>query len=138
MKKWFVALLSVFMLMGSAFAAVNINNATLEQLESLNGIGPSKAQAIIDYRTKTGPFKAPEDIMKVPGIKEGTYNKIKSDIAVSGATTAAAAAATKTPAPASKAPAAKATPTPAPAAAAATPTPKPTKPPKPAKTKASQ
>ncbi len=55
---------------------VNINTATKEQLEALPEIGPVKAQAIIDGR----PYQKAEDIMKVKGIKEGTYNKIKDHI----------------------------------------------------------
>ncbi len=55
---------------------VNINTATKEQLEALPEIGPVKAQAIIDGR----PYQKTEDIMKVKGIKEGTYNKIKDYI----------------------------------------------------------
>lgn len=57
---------------------VNINTATKEQLEALPEIGPAKAQAIIAAR----PFKNPEDIMKVKGIKEGTFKKIKDFITV--------------------------------------------------------
>ncbi len=57
---------------------VNINTATLEQLEALPGIGPKKAQAIIDGR----PYQKPEDIMKVKGIKQGIYNKIRDAITV--------------------------------------------------------
>ena len=57
---------------------VNINTATKEKLEALPEIGPVKAQAIIDGR----PYQKPEDIMKVKGIKEGTYNKIKDYITV--------------------------------------------------------
>ncbi|MBP7528826.1 MAG: helix-hairpin-helix domain-containing protein [Syntrophorhabdaceae bacterium] len=57
---------------------VNINKATKEQLEALPGIGPAKAQAIIDGR----PYKNTEDVMKVKGIKGGTFGKIKDMISV--------------------------------------------------------
>ena len=57
---------------------VNLNTASKEQLEALPGIGPTKAQAIIDGR----PYQKTEDIMKVKGIKQGTYNKIKDKITV--------------------------------------------------------
>jgi len=57
---------------------VNINTASKEQLDALPEIGPTKAQAIIDGR----PYQKPEDIMKVKGIKEGTYSKIKDYITV--------------------------------------------------------
>ncbi len=72
---------------GLAFAAVNINSATQEQLESLDGIGPVKAQAIIDYRKKNGRFATLEDIKKVTGIGDATFDKIKGSIALSGTTT---------------------------------------------------
>lgn len=55
---------------------VNINTATKEELESLPEVGPVKAQAIIDGR----PYKTPEDVMKIKGIKEGTFSKIKDYI----------------------------------------------------------
>jgi competence protein ComEA len=71
---------------GLAFAAVNINSATKEQLESLDGVGPVKAQAIIDYRKKNGPFKKLEDVKNVDGIGEATYDKIKGNIQLSGTT----------------------------------------------------
>lgn len=90
MKKWFIGFCSLFLLAAAAMASVNINTATEDQLVGLNGIGPGKAKAIIEYR-KTTPFKTPEDITKVPGIKTSSYNKIKADITVSGGTTAAAA-----------------------------------------------
>lgn len=57
---------------------VNINTASREELEALPGIGPAKAQAIIDGR----PYASPEDIMKVKGIKQGIFNKIKDNITI--------------------------------------------------------
>lgn len=57
---------------------INLNTATKEQLESLPGIGPTRAQAIIGAR----PFKSVGDVMKVKGIKEGVFNKIKDQITV--------------------------------------------------------
>lgn len=57
---------------------VNINTASKETLDELPGIGPVKAQAIIDAR----PFKSIEDVMKVKGIKEGEFGKIKDIITV--------------------------------------------------------
>lgn len=55
---------------------ININTASLEQIEKLPGIGPKKAQAIIEAR----PFKSAEDVMKIKGIKQGLFNKIKDHI----------------------------------------------------------
>ncbi len=60
---------------------ININTASQADLERLFGIGPVKSQAIIDYRAET-PFKTIEDIMKVKGIKEGEFAKIKEHISV--------------------------------------------------------
>jgi len=61
---------------------VDINSATLEQLDSLPEIGPKTAQDIIDYRNLNGLFARIEDILDVPGIGQVTFDKIKNLISV--------------------------------------------------------
>lgn len=67
---------------GSTDGLVNINRATESELSSIPGIGAGKAAAIIQYRQENGNFASIEDIMKVSGIKEGTFEKIKDKITV--------------------------------------------------------
>ena len=59
---------------------VNINTASMEELSKLDGIGESKAQAIIKYREENGNFKTIEDITNVSGIGSSVYEKIKDNI----------------------------------------------------------
>lgn len=61
---------------------VNLNTAAKEQLMGLSGIGEAKADEIIRYRQEHGGFKKVEDIMKVPGIKDAAYQKIKDEVTV--------------------------------------------------------
>ena len=61
---------------------ININTASLAELTGINGIGESRAQAIIAYREENGPFPSIEAIKKVSGIKDGLFNKIKDQITV--------------------------------------------------------
>lgn len=61
---------------------VNLNTASLEELMTLNGIGETRAKAIIEHRTRNGPFTKEEEIMQIPGIKEGVYTKIQDQITV--------------------------------------------------------
>lgn len=61
---------------------VNLNTATREELMTLKGIGEARAEDIIRFREKQGYFQAIEDIMKVPGIKEAAFEKIKEEITV--------------------------------------------------------
>jgi competence protein ComEA len=61
---------------------ININTASLADLESLPGIGPVKAQAIIEYRELNGPFESIEEIMQVPGIGPATFDLIQDRITV--------------------------------------------------------
>ncbi len=61
---------------------ININTASEEQLCEIPGIGATRAAAIVAYRQQAGGFSTIEDIMKVSGIKEGTYTRIKDNIKV--------------------------------------------------------
>lgn len=61
---------------------ININTAGENELSTIDGIGAGKAAAIVKYRQENGNFQSIEDIMKVSGIKEGTYAKIKDKITV--------------------------------------------------------
>jgi competence protein ComEA len=61
---------------------VNLNTATLDQLESLPGIGPVLAQKILDYRTEHGPFKTIEGLMDVSGIGDKRFAELKPHITV--------------------------------------------------------
>lgn len=63
---------------------VDINTAAKKELCSLPGIGESRAESIIAYRENNGGFSRIEDIMKVEGIKEGMFEKIKDKICVRG------------------------------------------------------
>jgi competence protein ComEA len=59
-------------------ARISINRGTLADLDTLPGIGPAKAQAILDYRAQHGPFKRLEDLQNVTGIGTQTYEDLKS------------------------------------------------------------
>lgn len=59
---------------------ISINQATKEELMTLPGIGEAKADSIISYREEHGSFQSTEELMKISGIKEGVYNKIKDYI----------------------------------------------------------
>jgi len=61
---------------------ININTATLEEFDSLPGIGPTIAQRIIDYRTENGPFSTIEELMDVSGVGPATFDEIKNLITV--------------------------------------------------------
>lgn len=67
-------------------ALVNINTANATLLDTLPGIGPAKATAIVEYRTLHGPFVRIEDIQKVKGIGPSTFAQLEPMISISGAT----------------------------------------------------
>jgi competence protein ComEA len=68
---------------------VNLNSATVAQLEALPGIGKATAERIVEYRQKNGSFKKPEDLMNVRGIGEKNFLKLKPLVTVGAPRTAA-------------------------------------------------
>jgi competence protein ComEA len=66
----------------TAKPAINLNTATVDQLETLPGIGRKTAERIIEYRTKAGGFKRIEDLMNVKGIGEKSFLKLKPLVVV--------------------------------------------------------
>lgn len=62
---------------------IDIQTATAAELETLPGVGPARAQAIIEYRTRT-PFRRVEDLLRVSGIGRATFRELRSHITVGG------------------------------------------------------
>lgn len=66
----------------SSASLINLNGASAAELEALGGIGPVRAQAIIDYRQRHGDFKAVDDLLKVSGIGPATLERIRNWVSV--------------------------------------------------------
>lgn len=68
----------------AAIGVVNLNTATEDQLTELPGVGPSKAQAIVQYRVKRGKFKAVDELTRVKGFGRKTLQKLKPYLSITG------------------------------------------------------
>jgi competence protein ComEA len=85
MKLLKALLLAVFLGLSLAnvyAASVDINTADAKTLETLRGIGPKSAQAIVEYRQKNGPFKNLDDLDKVKGVGKKTIEKNRTKMTV--------------------------------------------------------
>ncbi|MGH9713167.1 MAG: ComEA family DNA-binding protein [Candidatus Acidiferrales bacterium] len=86
-----VAVVAIFVALGQGIATaqkklpakpIDLNTATLEQLEQLPGVGPSTAKAIIQFREKSGPFKRVEDLLAIHGISKSRLEKLRPYVTV--------------------------------------------------------
>jgi competence protein ComEA len=66
----------------SVISQVNLNKATLEELEAIRGIGPALAERIVAYRTENGKFETVDQLMSVRGIGQAKFDRIKSQLLV--------------------------------------------------------
>jgi len=90
MKRLLLIIAALFAFSGLALAAVDLNTADQKQLESVKGIGPAKAKAIIEYRNAKGPFKSVDDLKNVKGFGDKNVEKLKGELTVGGAAAAPA------------------------------------------------
>ena len=80
-----------------ALAALDLNVATEAELDALPGVGPNRAQAIIEHRSKNGPFASVEDLRNVKGIGDKTFAELKPLLSVGAVTGASSSGATASP-----------------------------------------
>lgn len=85
MRKIFFIVALLFAFAGFANAGININTATQSELETLQGIGPAKAKAIVEHRKENGPFVSKDSLADVNGIGPGTIKQLREDIVVNTA-----------------------------------------------------
>ena len=61
---------------------INLNTATIAQLETLPGIGPNTAKSIVDFRNRSGPFQRVEDLLAIKGISKSKLEKLRPYVTV--------------------------------------------------------
>ncbi len=81
MRRW-LALILLCVPYGVAGAAVDLNTADQSVLESLDGIGPARARAIIEHRHANGPFRTLDEVLEVKGIGPKTLERIRPHIVI--------------------------------------------------------
>ncbi|MBL8469850.1 ComEA family DNA-binding protein [Methyloversatilis discipulorum] len=86
MRRVFCMLLCL--LAAPVFAALDLNSASEAELDALPGVGPSRAQAIIEHRTKNGPFTSVDELRNVKGIGDKTFAELKPLLVVGAGTPA--------------------------------------------------
>ncbi len=82
MKRIIFSVILFMFMVSAAWAKVNINTASVAELEALPGIGAAKAEAIVKYREENGKFQKAEDLVLVKGIGDKLLEKISSEIEV--------------------------------------------------------
>ena len=90
MKRLLLVLITFFAFSGIAMAAINLNTASKAELETVKGIGPKKAEAILEYRKTNGPLKSVDELKKVSGFGDKSVEKMRSELTVDGAAPAKA------------------------------------------------
>jgi len=82
MKRVTTLLFGMLAGIGAALAAVNLNTASVGELDAIKGIGPGKAKAIVQYRDKHGPFKSVDDLSQVKGFGKKSIDKLRPELTV--------------------------------------------------------
>jgi len=85
MKKLLLYLILYFAFSGIAYSDVDLNTATRAELESVKGIGPSRAEAIIEYRKQHGSFKKVDDLGRIKGFGDKSVDKLRGEVTVGSA-----------------------------------------------------
>lgn len=90
-----LAAISLLIAGSSVWATVNINAASVAELDAVKGVTPKQAAALVEYREQNGPFKSIDDLKKVKGFGEKSVAKLSKELVVGDAPPAAAKAAAK-------------------------------------------